>query len=219
MMQAEINRCLRQLIPLFCTSGIWAPEVVLSTDYPPIEPIDSGSRIILYTCSDLAHPPEEVLTILLHKAIHAFHAFRWEQDCCTGSYHTRRFASRAEQLGLRVGWTRRHGWAHTVPERPLLRFFEKLALSETLLSPFRGYRRLKWDCGERCFPSREELIGRPPSGPRLVRSLCVHRRAGSPMVRLAGRWLGPFGFCEGTRLKVEAERGRLTIEAWPEMKR
>jgi hypothetical protein len=227
--QAELERCLRGLVSLFPDPDFQKhpPELVLDPGYPPLpeQPLlETDTDITLYTRSDLTRPPEEILTILLHKAIHAFHAFRWQGDCTAGSYHTQVFRRQAERMGFEVVRSRRYGWSRTLPTAPLRGLFEQIALAEDTLVPFqdsfrffRFRRRHSWACGQRRFPDRAELatqFGRCCSDSRrLVRTLRVHRRESSPVVRLAGRWLVPFGFHEGTALKVEVSYGRLTIEA------
>jgi hypothetical protein len=222
--QAELGRCLRTLVSLFPDPDFRAylPELVLDTGYPPVpeQPLESGPGITLYR-NELTHPPEDILAILLHKTIHAFHAFRWQWDCTARSYHTRVFRRQAEQVGFQVAWAGRHyGWARTLPKAPLWGLFEDLNLAEDVFAPFRDpfpRRQRSWHCGQRRFPDRADLatrLGRCCSDSRrFVRTLRVHRREASPVVRLAGGWLVPFGFREGTPLKVEASYGRLTIEA------
>jgi hypothetical protein len=223
--QAELERCLRAFVSLFPDPDFRAhpPELVLDPGCPPLpEQLLETTDITLYTRRDLNRPPEEVLTILLHKAIHSFHAFRWQADCTAGSYHTQVFRHLAEQVGFQVAWAgRRNGWAQTLPTAPLRELFEQIALAEDTLVPFRDSlfwfpRRHRWPCGQRRFPDRAELatrLGCCSDSRRLVRTLRVHRRGASPVVHLAGRWLTPFGFREGTPLKVEVSYGRMTIEA------
>ncbi len=224
----ELRRCLHRLMTLFPDPDFRAhpPEIVLEPGYPvPGAPVERDACIPLYR-RDLGGSPAEILTILLHKTIHAFHAFRWQRDCTCRSYHTQAFRRQAEQVGFQVGWTsRRYGWAQTRPGRSLGHFFEEIALSAPACEPVRLGVRLRWDCGQLRFPGRADLesrLGGRASGSdprRLVRSLQVHRQGDSPMVRLRGRWLAAFGFAGGVRLKVEARPGRLVLEARPEASR
>lgn len=225
-MAVELRRCLRRLVALFpdCGFRTHPPEIVLERAYLPMPevPLERDLCIPVYR-RDLGGSPEEILTSLLHKTIHAFHAFRWQSDCTCWSYHTQAFRRQAEELGFHVGWAgRRYGWAQTRPSLPLRRLFEEIALSEETCEPFRRcVRRPRWDCGRLRFPGRAALetrLGRRGCGSdsrQLVRSLRVHRRGSFPMVRLSGRWLGAFGFGQGDRVKVEARYGRLVIEARP----
>ncbi len=215
--QAELERCLGHLLHLFPDPDFQAhpPKVVLDTGCPPlVEHMETDTDITLYR-GDLNRSPEEILTILLHKAIHSFHAFRWQRDCTVVNYHTRMFRRQAEQVGFQVDWAGRcGGWARTVPMAPLRSLFERIAFDEDTIAPFRGAFRFRglhrWHCGRRRFPDPK----RPGRDCRqLVRTLRVHRRENSPVVRLAGRWLRPFGFAEGTALKVEASYGLMTIRA------
>ena len=224
----ELRRCLRWLVTLFPDPEFRAhpPEIVLDPGYP-VSPMERDACIPLYR-RDLGGSPTEILTILLHKAIHAFHAFRWQPDCTCWSYHTEAFRRQAEQVGFQVGWAgRRHGWAQTRPGSSLERFFEKISLATlSLATPLREWgRRPNWDCGLLRLPTRADLENRlghdarSDSRRRLIHSLQVHRRGDSPMVRLSGRWLAAFGFAQGVRLKVEARPGRLVLEARPEVSR
>lgn len=221
---AELRRCLRRLLALFPDRefGAHPPEIVLEPHVPmPEVPLERDACISLHR-RDVSGPPEEVLTILLHKTIHAYHAFRWQSDCTCWSYHTRAFRRQAEELGFHVRWAgRRYGWAQTHPSLPLKRLFEEIGFSEAACEERRRWmRRLRWDCGRLRFPGRADLEarlgGRGSDSRHLVRSLRVHRRGSSPMVRLSGRWLGAFGFGEGVRVKVEARYGRLVIESRPQ---
>jgi hypothetical protein len=197
--------------------------IVLDTGCPPLaEHMETDADMTLYT-RDLNRSPEEILTILLHKAIHSYNAFRWQRDCTAVNYHTRGFRRQAEQVGFQVAWAGRcGGWARTVPTQHLRDIFEQIALDEDTLVPFRRAIRFRglhrWHCGRRRFPSRAELATRlarrcPADSRRLVRTLRVHRRRDSPLVRLTGHWLKPFGFGEGTALKVEVSYGLMTIQA------
>lgn len=224
----ELRRALRWLVTLFADPEFRAhpPEIVLDPGYPmPEAPLEREACIPLYR-HDLLGSPIEILTLLLHKAIHAFHAFRWQQDCTCWSYHTEAFRRQAEQLGFQVAWAgKRYGWAQTRPRHALRHFFEDIALSWPAREGQRPRRRRRWDCGLLRLPDREDLENRlgprdaRPDSRRLVRSLQVHRRGASPMVRLSGRWLAAFGFAQGARLKVDARPGRLVLEARPEVRR
>jgi hypothetical protein len=214
---AELKRCLHRLLALFPDPDFRAnpPEIVLAPGYPvPEAPMERDACIPIYR-RDLRGSPVEILTALLHKMIHAFHAFWWRHDCTCWSYHTRTFRRQAEQVGFDVSWAgRRYGWAQTRPGRSLEQLFEDIAFSAPICGT--GWRPI-WPCGSLRFPDRAELEG--SGSRRLVRSLQVHRRGKSPMVRLSGRWLTAFGFAQGARLKVDARPGRLVLEARPEGKR
>lgn len=224
--QVELERCLGRLLHLFPDPDFQAhpPMIVLDTGpVPLVEHMETDADITLHTRRDLNRSPEEILTILLHKAIHSYNAFRWQRDCTAVNYHTRGFRRQAEQVGFQVAWAgRRSGWARTVPTAHLRDLFEQVALDEDTLVPFRREVRFRglhrWHCGRRRFPSRAELATRlarrcPADSRRLVRTLRVHRRRDSPVVRLTGHWLKPFGFGEGTALKVEVSYGLMTIQA------
>jgi hypothetical protein len=228
MTVSELKRCLRQLVTLFPDPAFRArpPEIVLEPGYPPLPEDAVESEACIPLCHrDLVGSASEVLTILLHKTIHAFHAFSWLRDCTCWSYHTQTFRRLAQQVGFQVGWAgRRYGWAQTRPGRSLERLFEGLALSLPAGEPVGWRRRRLWHCGALRFPGRADLerrLGRRDGGDprRLVRSLRVHRRGDAPMVRLSGRWLAAFDFERGVRLKVEARPGRLVLEARPEARR
>ena len=219
--QAELGRCLDRLVTLFPAGGFRAPEIVIDTGYPPLPetPLEPDwGRMTLYARRDLIGSPEDILTILLHKAIHTYHAFLWQRDCTHWSYHTRQFLDQAEQVGFRVSWmNRRYGWAKTIPGPGLRDLFEDLAAA---LPSSHGVSRRDWHCGQQRFPSRADLEGSFSCPPAVeARSLHVHHRDGLPMVRLSGRWLSRLGFRAGCRLKVEGCDGRLTIEARPEVTR
>ena len=147
MIAAELGRCLRRLVPLFPDPGFQAPEVVIAPGWRPLPeiPLEPPWGVItLYSC-DLVGSGEEVLTILLHKAIHAYHAFLWQSDCSCWSYHTRLFRRQAEQLGLRVGRHHpRYGWSQTLPTPELVRLFEDLAPALDLPRSARSLSRRVW---------------------------------------------------------------------------
>jgi hypothetical protein len=221
---AELRRCMHRLVSLFPDPDFRAnpPEIVLEPGHPvPEAPVERDVCVAIYR-RDLSGSPVEILTVLLHKMIHAFHAFCWRHDCTCWSYHTRTFRRQAEQVGFDVGWAgRRYGWAQTRPRRSLEQFFEDIAFSAPICAT--RYRP-SWPCGSLRFPGRADLERRLGHGGgsdsrRLVRSLQVHRRGETPMVRLSGRWLAAFGFAQGARLKVDARPGRLVLEARPEGKR
>jgi len=226
-MALELRRCLARLVTLFPDPDFRAhpPEIVLESGYPmPEAGVERDACIPLYR-RDLAGSPVETLTILLHKTIHAFHAFRWQHDCTRWGYHTQTFRRQAEQVGFHVGWVGpRHGWAQTRPRRCLAHLFEEIGFSALAGSRPRVHRP-SWRCEALRFPSRADLVRRlarhgEDSDPRrIVRSLQVHRRGNAPMVRLSGRWLAAFGFPQGARLKVDARPGRLVFETRPEATR
>ena len=99
---AELKRCMHRLVSLFPDPDFRAnpPEIVLEPGHPvPEAPVEKDACIAIYR-RDLSGSPEEVLTVLLHKMIHVFHAFCWRQDCTCWSYHTRTFRRQAEQVAV-----------------------------------------------------------------------------------------------------------------------
>lgn len=230
--EAELNRCLRILLTLFPDPEFQqsSPEVSLEECAPlPEQPFSAaGDRVTLYTRTDLKRPVEEILTVLLHQAVHLANAFHWTRDSNRLSRHNVRFRDLAEQLGFEVSWVNaRYGWAQTTATARLRQIFRDLALAEEVLAPFRDPlakpRRTIWHCGEFRFPEPQELraILRRPA-PRVVprpqaRAMTVNTlwRNGSwvPMLRLTGRWLRCFGFRESSRVRVDASYGELRIQA------
>jgi hypothetical protein len=171
---------------------------------------------------------EEVLTVLLHKAVHLANAFSWIKDCNWRSRHNCRFRQLAREVGLDVSWVdARYGWAQTTPTPPLQLLLRGLCFAEEVLEPFRypfaRPRSMIWHCGQFRFPEPEELsaiLGRPapPSPLRsrvVVRGMTVNRvwrdTSSAPMLRLTGRWLTRFGFPEASRVRIDARYGELRI--------
>jgi hypothetical protein len=208
--ETELARCLRLLTPLFGDHEFRdsPPEVRIEDGYAPLpgEPFGvlASHRVTLYARGDLNRPVEQVLTILLHKAVHVFNAFHWVGDCSRVSYHTRRFREVAERVGFMVHWVNaRYGWAETAPSPLLMRIFGDLAVAEEALRPFRrGYPRLRWPriwhCGLPRFPDRAQL-----------QELLASAAGGSGPKEVS------YGFAEGRRMKVEVRSGELRIEARP----
>lgn len=231
--ESELTRCLGVLMTLFPEGEFKhnPPTVRIQEGFPPLpeQPLYNprGHLITLYA-ADLNRPLSEILTILLHQAVHAANAFAWQRDCTPSSYHNQQFRTLAEKVGLEVHRISRHGWADTVPRCWLLSLFRGLEISEELLRPFRDRFMLCpgkkiWHCGVTPFPEREQLetmgVTAPPP-PRLplprLQGMRVHKlwqgNGHVPMVRFSGNWLRTFGFRESVRMKVEACYGQLTIQ-------
>lgn len=239
-LEKELQRCLRLLATRFPDPEFrdCLPEVVIDNSYAPLpdECVREGKchRIVLHTRGHLNRPVEQILTILLHKVVHAANAFRWQRDCTSNSYHNSSFKKLAEQVGFHVEDSgKRYGWAQTTPSTPLLGVFRDLAVREELLLPFqdrfsrRRRHRFTWNCGLTRMPRRSELLAlrSDPANGRarrykrddLVRAASVNRtwqnEESVPMLRLSGKWLRNLGFHENCRFKVEACYGQLTIES------
>lgn len=231
--RAELTRCLRLLVELFPDPEFsqTSPEVCLERYAPLPEQCFSpaGHRVTLYS-RDLCRPVEEVLTVLLHKAVHLANAFRWIKDCNWRSRHNCRFRQLAQKVGLDVSWVdARYGWAQTTPTPTLQWFLPRLRLAEEVLEPFRDLsakpRSMIWHCGQFRFPEPEELsaiLGRPPTPSPLrsrvvVRAMTVNRvwrdTYSAPMLRLTGRWLTRYGFPQASRVRIDARYGELRIRS------
>lgn len=231
--ESELARCLRVLMTLFPDAEFKQnpPDLKIQEGYPPLpeQPFYNprGHLITLYR-TDLNRPVSDILTILLHQAVHAANAFAWQRDCNPSGYHNGQFRRLAEEVGLEVHRIYRYGWADTVPRCWLLPLFRGLELSEEILGPFRdcsmlSRRKKIWHCGLTRFPEREQLEAMgvtSPSPPRLplprIQGMTVSKlwqgNGHVPMVRFSGNWLRAFGFCESVRMKVEARYGQLTIQ-------
>ena len=239
-LERELQRCLRLLATRFPDPEFreCLPEIVIEDSYAPLpeECVRGGKihSIVLHTRGHLNRSVEQVLTIMLHKAVHAANAFRWKRDCTSNSYHNSSFKKLAERIGFQVAdSSKRYGLAHTTPSRPLLGVFRDVAVREELLLPFqdrfpkRYSRRFAWNCGLTRMPTRSELLALR-SGPAddrsrrfkrgdLIRAATVNRtwqnEESVPMLRLSGKWLRNLGFHENCRFKIEACYGQLTIES------
>jgi hypothetical protein len=230
--EAELDRCLQILMALFPDPEFkqTSPRVRLERYAPLPEQCfrPAGHLVTLYTRTDLRRPVEEVLTVLLHKAVHLANAFRWTEDCNWRSRHNRRFRELAKQVGFDVTWENsRYGWARTTPSARLLLMMRRLRFDQQVLEPFHGSGAttspMTWHCGQFCFPEPEEiraLLRRPPPAPHRMRMLEVHGRtirrddqSCRPMLKVTGRWLTQFGFPQGSRIRVEARYGELKIKA------
>ena len=165
----ELARCLRLLSS--CLPAVdflqHLPAIEIADTYSPLPEqalfLKRSHQITLYTHGDLNRPALEILTILLHKAIHVANAYRWRVDCNCVSYHNQQFRVLAEDLGfvVRRGHSR-YGWAETIPSAKLREIFHDLALRQEILRPFQGCalpprRRITWHCGLPKLPDREEL--------------------------------------------------------------
>lgn len=232
--QAELEKCLPILIDRFPdpefkeTSPKLRLEVYAPLPEQSVRPC--GHLVTLYTTRDLCRPVEEVLAIVLHKAVHLANAFRWKEDCNWRSRHNRRFRALAEEVGFDVDWVNsRYGWARTTPTPSLQRLLRELRFDETVLEPFQrgGAISMNWHCGQFCFPEPEEvktLLGRPDPPPHLrrlaqVRGLTVNRvwpcgaTAPAPMLRITGKWLAELGFTQACRVRIDACYGELRIRS------
>jgi len=231
--ESELARCLGVLTTLFPDAEFKQnpPDLKIQAGYPPLpeQPFcNPRSHLITLYRTDLNRPVSDILTILLHQAVHVANAFAWRRDCNPSSYHNEQFRRLAEKVGLKVHRISRYGWANTVPRCWLLGLFRSLELSEEVLGPFRDRlmlcRKKKiWHCGLTGFPERGQLqamgVTSPPPS-RLPRSRLQgmnvhslwHGSGHVPMVRLSGNWLRAFGFRERVRMKVEARYGQLTLQ-------
>lgn len=239
-LKTELERCLRLLASRFPDSEFreHLPGITIKDGFAPLpEELvreEESHTIVLYSRGDLNRPVEQVLTILLHKAVHAANAFRWRRDCSSNSYHNSEFRTLAEQVGFHVAHSeKRYGWAQTTPDDRLFGIFHDLAVREDLLAPFqpddfmRRYIRYTWNCGFTKMPTRSELMelqafsscqrDRRYRRDELTRAATVNRTwqndESVPMVRLSGKWLRNVGFQENTRFKVEVGYGQLKIES------
>ncbi len=163
--ESELARCLGPLIALFPDSAFRQnpPDLRIEEGYLPLPGVpvyNPQAHQITFYRTDLNRPVSDILTILLHQAVHAANAFDWQRDCNPYSCHNARFRRLAEEVGLDVHRIYRYGWAETAPKSWLLPLFRSLELSEEILEPFRTIlkRRKKiWHCGLTPFPEREQL--------------------------------------------------------------
>lgn len=239
-LEAELQRCLRLLASRVPDHEFrdHLPRIVIKDGYAPL-PEESvheseSHRITLCTRGDLNRPVDQVLTILLHKAVHAANAFRWKRDCSANSCHNSAFRVLSEQVGFHVTYSdKRYGWANTTPSTHLRGTFRDLAVREDLLLPFQdglAIRRLRgftWNCGLARMPTRSELIDLQSASSGCqdrrfrredrIRAATInrawHNNETVPMVRLSGKWLRNAGFHENGRFKIEVRYGQLTIES------
>jgi len=236
--EQELSRCLRLL--LSCLSVAEFPEhlpklrVVDGFAPLPEQPlqIETCHEIAFYTRGDLNRTVDEILTLLLHRAIHVANAYHWRVDCNHVSYHNQHFRRLAEEVGFTIRRRRsRYGWAETIPTQRLREIFQDLGFREQVLAPFqepallmRG--RILWHCGLPKLPTREELQAMRTADPNrarnagpgeIVRGAKVHRLRKAdnvvPMLRMSGKWLRRCGFHESTPMRVVASRGQLIIQA------
>ncbi|MCP4549229.1 MAG: hypothetical protein GY835_22480, partial [bacterium] len=117
--ESELARCLGVLMTLFPDGEFKhnPPAVKIQEGFPPPpeQPFHNpGSHLITLYRTDLNRPVRDLLTILLHQAVHAANGFAWQRDCNAFSYHNERFRRLAEKVGLEVHRIYRYGWAETV---------------------------------------------------------------------------------------------------------
>ncbi|MBE6529384.1 MAG: SprT family zinc-dependent metalloprotease [Ruminococcaceae bacterium] len=94
-----------------------------------------GTHEINIGAGTLARPIEEVVATLLHEMIHYFNYENGVQDCSRGgTYHNGRFKRAAEERGLIVKHSEKHGWAHTEPNEELLDFVIEKGLTNILIN-------------------------------------------------------------------------------------
>ena len=224
--EAELARSLRVLLMLFPDPEFkgTSPEVNIER----CAPIATGHRVTLYR-SDLTRSTEDVLTILLHKAVHLANAFGWNRDCNWRSRHNCFFRKLAEEVGFDVSWVNaRFAWAKTTPSPRLRQIFGDLALAEQFLEPFRYpdpfTSPIKWHCGQYHLPLPDEIgaVLKTPTPNRRrwrlpVRGMTVNRLYRGyrtvPMLRLTGHWLTDLGFPTASRVRLDARYGELRIQA------
>ena len=91
--QRELARCLRLLTSCVSEKDLfqYLPTLKIVDGHSPLpeQPLrlETSHEITLYTHGDLNRPVEEILTILLHKAVHVANAYRWRVDCNCASFH------------------------------------------------------------------------------------------------------------------------------------
>lgn len=242
----ELERCMRALLPRF-------PEATLPA-FPPEIRVEPGSgrfkrrsleslkrhELVFYAEEHLGGSAEEILTVLLHKMVHAANAVRRVRDASHQGYHNQRFRELAEGVGFRVERLgRRFGWAHTLPGPELAEDLRRLALDGTVFPDFRSAASeepRRWRCGLTVFPelprncplekaarrARQAPVEEPapalrprrPAGERRATVSQLMRGPGCvPVLRLSGEWLREAGFEEGRLCRVEVGSGRLVLHA------
>ncbi len=66
-------------------------------------------------------PIENVVSTMLHEMVHIYHLMNGIQDVSRGgTYHNKKFKSKAEEVGLVISQIPVHGWAHTEPSEALI---------------------------------------------------------------------------------------------------
>lgn len=69
----------------------------------------------------LERPIEEVVSTIMHEAVHLYNLAHGVQDCSRGgSYHNKRFKEEAERRGLVISHHPQYGWTLTEPSETLI---------------------------------------------------------------------------------------------------
>lgn len=69
----------------------------------------------------LERPIEEVVSTIMHEAVHLYNLAHGVQDCSRGgSYHNKRFKEEAERRGLVISHHPQYGWTLTEPSEALI---------------------------------------------------------------------------------------------------
>lgn len=97
--------------------------------------IGSDAHEINIGAGTLARPIEEVVTTLLHEAVHYYNwsIVKKNDTSRGGTYHNKIFRDAAEARGLIVSKSEKYGWSHTSPSDETLEFCIKNDLSDILL--------------------------------------------------------------------------------------
>ena len=94
-----------------------------------------GTHEINIGAGTLSRPIEEVVTTMLHEAVHYDDYIKGIKDCSRGNtYHNRRFKEAAERCGLVVTHSDKYGWAHTAPSDEIFEFCLRHGLTEILIN-------------------------------------------------------------------------------------
>lgn len=97
--------------------------------------IGSDAHEINIGAGTLARPIEEVVTTLLHEAVHYYNwsIIKKNDTSRGGTYHNKVFRDAATARGLVVTKSEKYGWSHTSPSDETLEFCIKNDLSDILM--------------------------------------------------------------------------------------
>lgn len=89
----------------------------------------------------LNRPIENVVATMLHEMVHLYHLMHDIQDCSRGgTYHNKKFKTKAEEVGLVIEYDSRIGWSVTSPNEELMDYIIEQGWEDILISRSDGIR-------------------------------------------------------------------------------
>lgn len=89
----------------------------------------------------IGRPIEEVVSTVLHEMVHIYNLMTGVQDCSRGgTYHNKKFKTKAEEVGLIIDHDPLIGWSITSPSDDLILYIAEKGWKDILINREEGHR-------------------------------------------------------------------------------